>query len=63
MLTCEHRMNILFIGDIFASPGRRIVADHLLASEGIVAGAIESYRACKLRGSVRLPVASVPRET
>ena len=22
-------MNILFIGDIFASPGRRIVADHL----------------------------------
>jgi metallophosphoesterase (TIGR00282 family) len=29
MLTCEHRMNILFIGDIFASPGRRIVADHL----------------------------------
>src|SRR5579864_1834245 len=22
-------MNILFIGDIFASPGRRIIADHL----------------------------------
>ena len=22
-------MNILFVGDIFASPGRRIVADHL----------------------------------
>ena len=22
-------MNILFIGDVFASPGRRIVADHL----------------------------------
>ena len=22
-------MNLLFIGDIFASPGRRIVADHL----------------------------------
>ena len=22
-------MNILFIGDIFGSPGRRIVADHL----------------------------------
>jgi metallophosphoesterase (TIGR00282 family) len=28
-------MNILFIGDIFGSPGRRIVADHL---EDIVAG-------------------------
>ena len=22
-------MNILFVGDIFASPGRKIVADHL----------------------------------
>src|SRR6266567_5593713 len=31
-------MNILFVGDIFASPGRRIVADHLrdiVATNGI----------------------------
>jgi len=31
-------MNLLFIGDIIASPGRRMVADHLrelVASEGI----------------------------
>src|ERR1051325_6628343 len=29
MLRCLSGMNILFIGDIFGSPGRRIVADHL----------------------------------
>src|SRR3974390_700438 len=31
-------MNLLFVGDIFASPGRRIVADHLqdiIAANGI----------------------------
>src|SRR5215471_2059959 len=29
MLPLEDSVNLLFIGDIFASPGRRIVADHL----------------------------------
>jgi len=29
MLTLDSLVNLLFIGDIFASPGRRIVADHL----------------------------------
>jgi 2',3'-cyclic-nucleotide 2'-phosphodiesterase len=29
MLTLDSYVNLLFIGDIFASPGRRIVADHL----------------------------------
>src|SRR5215471_15808657 len=29
MLPLESYVNLLFIGDIFASPGRRIVADHL----------------------------------
>src|SRR5215510_9313018 len=28
-VTLGSHVNILFIGDIFASPGRRIVADHL----------------------------------
>src|SRR5215470_10340099 len=35
MLPLDLTVNLLFIGDIFASPGRRIVADHL---EDIVAG-------------------------
>src|SRR5262252_1344455 len=29
MLPLDLTVNLLFIGDIFASPGRRIVADHL----------------------------------
>jgi metallophosphoesterase (TIGR00282 family) len=29
MLPFTKRMNLLFVGDIFASPGRRIVADHI----------------------------------
>ena len=29
MLPLDTYVNLLFIGDIFASPGRRIVADHL----------------------------------